>query len=322
MRALAAVLCITTALALDSPKIEVRAVGPIGMTVADLDASVEFYTRVLQFEKVSQSEMAGGDIEQLEGVFGLRIRRAVLPHGDERIELTEFLTPQGRAIPVDSRSNDHWFQHVAIITSDMDQAYEWLRANKVRHVSPSPQRLPDSNPAAAGIRAFYFKDLDGHSLEVLQFPHGKGAAKWHAAGSLFLGIDHTAIVVGDTAAGLAFYRDVLGMRVAGESENFGPEQERLNNVFGAHLRITSLRAEEGPGVEFLEYLSPTGGRPVPPDERPNDLAHWQTKVIAADAGAACSQLWHARYVFVSAGANAKECLVRDPDGHVLDVAEK
>ena len=47
------------------------------------------------------------------------------------------------------------------------------------------------------------------------------------------------------------------MRVAGESENYGTEQEHLNNVFGAHLRITSLRSSSGIGIEFLEYLSAT-----------------------------------------------------------------
>ena len=31
------------------------------------------------------------------------------------------------------------------------------------------------------------------------------------------------------------YRDRLGMEVAGESENCGPERERLNHVFGARL---------------------------------------------------------------------------------------
>jgi catechol 2,3-dioxygenase-like lactoylglutathione lyase family enzyme len=110
---------------------------------------------------------------------------------------------------------------------------------------------------------------------------GKGAAKWHRpSDNLFLGIDHTAIVVGDTEASLSFYRNVLGLRVAGESENYGTEQEHLNNVLGARLRITSLRAEGGgPGTEFLEYLAPRDGRAIPKDERANDLTHWQTKLI-------------------------------------------
>lgn len=100
---------------------------------------------------------------------------------------------------------------------------------------------------------------------------------------MFLGIDHTAIVVGDTDGSLGFYRDLLDMRIAGESENYGIEQERLNNVFGARLRITSMRATAGPGTEFLEYLAPGDGRPYPADARANDLLHWQTRLAVRNA---------------------------------------
>jgi hypothetical protein len=76
--------------------------------------------------------------------------------GDEFIELTEYLTPKGRPVPVDSRSNDRWFQHIAIITSDMEQAYALLRQNKVEHASTGPQRLPDWNKNAGGIKLSTF----------------------------------------------------------------------------------------------------------------------------------------------------------------------
>src|SRR5207237_9695180 len=105
----------------------------------------------------------------------------------------------GRPIPVESRSNDRWFQHVAIITSDMERAYQWLRQNRVESASSAPQRLPDWNPNAGGIKAFYFKDPEGHVLELSQFPNGNGHGKWHQSyGKLYLGIDHTAIVIADT----------------------------------------------------------------------------------------------------------------------------
>ena len=80
-------------------------------------------------------------------------------------------------------------------------------------------------------------------------------------------------MVDDTEASLAFYRDALGFRVAGESLNFGTEQEHLNNVRGARLRITGLRAAAGPGIEFLEYLAPADGRPFPPTSGPTT---WST----------------------------------------------
>jgi catechol 2,3-dioxygenase-like lactoylglutathione lyase family enzyme len=205
----------------------VTAVDSIGLTVSDLDRSVEFYSKVLSFEKVSETEVDGPAYEHLEGVFGLRMRTARMRLGDEFIELTEFLAPRGRPAPADARANDRWFQHVAIITSDMDRAYAWLRQNKVQHASTGPQRLPDWNKNAAGIQAFYFRDPDGHFLEILAFPPDKGNEKWHAkaGGKLFLGIDHTAIVISDTDASLKFYRDVLGLQVVGQSENYGPEQE-------------------------------------------------------------------------------------------------
>src|SRR6058998_1983900 len=193
----------------------IRAVGAVGMTVGNMERSTAFYSGVLGFEKISDVEVVGEDYERFQGVFGLRMRVVRMKLGDEAIELTEYLAPKGRPIPVDSRSNDRWFQHIAIITSDMEKAYLWLRQNRVEHASSGPQRLPDWNKNAGGIRAFYFKDPDGHSLEILSFPEGKGDAKWHRGSDrLFLGIDHTAIAVSDTDASLKFYRDLLGLHVA------------------------------------------------------------------------------------------------------------
>ncbi|MEK6601107.1 MAG: VOC family protein, partial [Candidatus Binatota bacterium] len=190
----------------------VRAVESVGMTVSDMARSSGFYSKVLSFEKVSDIEVSGSPYDQLQGLPKPRMRVVRMRLGDEFIELTEYLHPKGRPIPADSRSNDRWFQHIAIIVTDMDRAYQRLRHNKIEHSSPAPQRIPDWNKNGAGIRAFYFKDPDGHPLEILSFPSDKGDPKWHrTTDRLFLGIDHTAIVVRDTAAALKFYRDSLGL---------------------------------------------------------------------------------------------------------------
>jgi catechol 2,3-dioxygenase-like lactoylglutathione lyase family enzyme len=311
---------------------EVSHVESVGFTVSDMDKALDFYTRVLPFDKISDVETMGTEIEHLSGVFGARVRVVRLKLGDETLELTEYLTLQGRQIPVDSRSNDRWFQHIAIIVSDMDKAYAHLRANKVRHASTAPQTLPSYITAAAGIRAFYFKDFDNHVLEILSFPPDKGVPKWHElekSGKLFLGIDHSAIVVRDTEASLRFYRDELGLRVAGESINYGPEQEHLNNVFGAKLHISGLATPQpGINVEFLEYLAPTNGRPYPQDSRSNDLWHWQTSFETRGIDRFFRSI---KPEYISTGTVLfaspvldfnRASVVRDPDGHAVRLIER
>jgi len=300
----------------------VAAVGPIALTVSDADREAAFLTDVLGFAKTGDVEVTGDAVERLTGVFGTRLRVVTMRLGNEGLELHEFLAPRGRAFPEDSHGNDRWFQHVAIVVSDMTRAYATLRAHHVTHASTGPQRLPDWNPNAAGIEAFYFRDPDGHFLELIHFPQGKGDPRWQdGGGKLFLGIDHTAIVVADTDASLGFYRDRLGLRVAGGSENWGSEQEHLNNVLGAHLRITALRAPAGPGIELLEYLVPKGGRPRPEGARANDLIHWETALVTSDVKGLAHELAGGGPVELpDASLGYREALlVADPDGHVMRV---
>jgi catechol 2,3-dioxygenase-like lactoylglutathione lyase family enzyme len=289
-----------------APTSPVSAVGGVAIPVADMDRSVAFYSTVLFFDTVPDVQTSGPPIDRLLGVTGARVRVVTMRLGAERIELVEYLGRHGRPVPDDARSNDRSFQHIAIVVNDMDQAYLWLRRHRVEQTSPEPQRLPDWNPKAGGIRAFSFKDPDGHALETLQFPAGKGDARWQRPSDrVFLGIDHTAIVVSDTEKSLKLYCDTLGLRIAGGGESSGPEQERLSSVPGARLRITTLRATEGPAIELLEYLAPRDGRPYPRDTRGEDLVRWLTLLVITDADAAPSV--------------RREIALHDPDGHALQL---
>jgi catechol 2,3-dioxygenase-like lactoylglutathione lyase family enzyme len=318
--------CIIAALLLTFASVALAevSVDGVGITVSDMDRAVAFYS-ALTFQKISDVEVFGDAYEHLEGVFGARIRIVRMQLGTEHIDLIQYLAPPGRPITVDSRSNDLWFQHIAIVVCDMDQAFEKLRSMKVQFVSTAPQTLPQSIPAAAGIKAFYFRDPDQHNLEIIYFPPGKGDQRWQQKiDKLFLGIDHTAIGISNTDRSLSFYRDLLGLRKAGESENFGTEQEHLNQVFGAHLHITGMRASAGPGIEFLEYLAPRDGRPRPADIHANDIVHWQTMITTDNIDLLAKKLRDANVGFVSSGVIivpkekvgfSKGALVSDPDGH-------
>src|SRR5262245_8122965 len=156
----------------------VREVRAIGLTVGDLDRVLPFYMNTLPFELKGISTAGGPEQDALLGLNATETRTAELQLGDERITLTEHLKNKGRPIPPDSRSFDQWFQHIAIVVRDMDEAYEQLRRAKVKHISTAPQTLPDWNKDAGGIKAFYFRDPEGHVLEIIWFPPGKGDPKW------------------------------------------------------------------------------------------------------------------------------------------------
>ena len=329
--ALAYGLTLATAAFAEQPS--VMSVAAIGMTVSDMDHSVAFYSDVLTFKKISDVEVDGDGYDRLWGVFGLRARVVRMRLGEQKLELIQFLSPPDiRSIPVPSYSNDLWFQHFAIVVRDMDEAWAQLRKHHVRQISPRPQTIPKSNEAAAGIRAIKFRDPDGHNLELLWFPEGKGNPVWHRPTTdLFLGIDHTAMTVRRTENSIKFYRDLLGMTVAGGSLNVGTEQERLDSLSGAKVRVTGLKTVVGtPGVEFLEYELPAAGRPMPMDTRATDLWHWQVTLVVSDAEAAAGLL-RSTSTLVSSGVVAmpdgalgfkKGFLVRDPDGHVMQIVQK
>jgi catechol 2,3-dioxygenase-like lactoylglutathione lyase family enzyme len=309
---------------------QVTKVESIGITVKDMSQSLKFYTEVLGFKKISDAEYKGESFEKLEAVFGLNIRVARLQLGEEFIELTDYLTTGGRSIPEDARSNDLLFQHIAIVVSDMDQAFQQVKKYNVEFVSTAPQTLPRSIPAAEGIKAFYFHDPDDHNLELIFFPKGKGLEKWqHTNGKIFLGIDHSAIGVSNTENSHHFYNDLLGIERKGDSWNKGMEQEHLNNVEGASLHITGYRSAAGPGIEFLQYLNPGPGRAYPKDSRADDIWYWQTTLIVDDAESLYNKLRSGGYNFISKelvhqdinDVHSKSFIVRDPDGHAMLIKE-
>ena len=305
----------------------------VAYTVSDTESAVSFLKKNVDAEVNYTKQITGIELQRLFGLrdYSLSLQVTSVAIGSNELRLLEFESDlPAREIPFDSKSNDLWFQHIAIVVDDMNPAYKQVHANKVEHVSTAPQTLPDYIPAAAGISAFYFRDKDDHNLELIYFPEGKGNPKWKKeTDDTFLGIDHTAIGISDTDVSLDFYQDVLGLKVAGNSENYGPEQEHLNQVFGARLLITGLHATLGFGVEFLEYIAPPGGKPYPEDSTPLDHWYWHTAMQVDDLSGLIDKIENENYEIVSNGIVTleeldfyKSVIVRDPDGHAVLLFER
>lgn len=277
-------------------------------------------------------ELGGRVVESREVLEdgGVLARVVRVQFGQEVVALVDWVGEPGRPWRAGAASQDLAFQHLALVTRDIDAAYAAVASNVVP-VSAGIQRIPDTNPVAGGIRAVYFRTPEGDPLELISYPPGRGNPLWQeAAGAApVIGIDHTAIVVADTARSRTFYT-ALGFRLVGESTNVGVEQEHLSGVRGAQVRISGFAGGAGAGIELLAYEAPGGGVPAPSDARPSDLWHAETVVLVADLNAAVrAALTHGGAEVGTTGPcgwcadpAAASVTVADPDGHWLRLVQR
>ena len=214
----------------------------VALNVGDLGAATRFYVEALGFEAAG-TEQDDPALAALLDVQRVRSRRLRL--GDQEIELCQ-ADPPGAPYPADVGAADVRFQHCALATPGIAASWARLRAFAPTLISHGgPVALP---AASGGSTALKFRDPDGHPLELIQLP-----------GRAHPGVDHSALVVADTALSEAFYA-ALGFRAAHRQVNRGLEQDRLDGLDGAVAQVVSLVSEAPLRLELLGYSHP---RPAP-----------------------------------------------------------
>ena len=227
--------------------------------------------------------------------------------------------PPGRLYPPDIAGWNTLFQHIAIVVTDMAQAYAHLSTipGWIPISTSGPQMLP---AVSGGVSAFKFRDPEGHPLELIAFPPQAVPTRWQiTAPSVFLGIDHSAISVSNTATSIAFYESV-GLHRSGGSLNVGEEQAKLDGVPDAVVEVTALEpVQSTPHVELLCYRGNFVRRTTP--RHPNDVAATRL-VLTIESRAAldalCAQ--HPDAILSSRTpreSNTYGAMLKDPDGHLI-----
>jgi catechol 2,3-dioxygenase-like lactoylglutathione lyase family enzyme len=299
----------------------------VTLVVSDLDRAEDDYVTTFGCA-VESRDAIEHSLTSVLGIPEASGRRSVLRLGRERIELLEFTDSMGRPYPCDSTSTDIWFQHVAIVVTDMTTAHQRVMAHpRFRPISRAgPVRLPEGS---GGVMAFKFRDHDGHPLELIAFPEAGGPLEWHNADSTrtFLGIDHTAIGISDSGISTTFFRSVFGFSAAPSTENRGHQQAELDDVDGVHVSVTQLAKDlPAPRMELLQYHVGTR-RPIPRDTASNDIAatHSVVQVASLDATARalarCGRPLSSDDLMTLYG-DVPAALVPGPDGHRFLVEER
>jgi len=296
----------------------------VTLVVSDLDRAEADYAGTFGADAEERNDIEASMTSVL-GIPHARGRRSLLRLGCERIELLEFTDSAGRPYPPDSTSTDIWFQHVAIVVNDMAEAYQRVMANRrFRPISRAgPVRLPDSS---GGVTAFKFRDHDGHPLELLAFPDGRIPPEQRTAAGPFLGVDHTALAISDTARSARFFRSVFGFATGACTENRGPGQDALDDVDDVKVSVTRIAPDKpAPRLELLHYHVGTR-RPIPPSTASNDITatHCAVRVPSLDATAAAlagygTALADDDLMVLRGGVRA--VLICGPDGHRFLVEE-
>jgi catechol 2,3-dioxygenase-like lactoylglutathione lyase family enzyme len=295
----------------------------LDITVSDLPGMTAFYRDRLGLDVGPEQALAGPAWSTLLGLDASTTARAVdvaFRPPAMRLQLVAF-DPPGQAYPRERASNDQWFQHLALVTSDMQPVWQRLRDGASGEITTGePVRLP---PNTGSVTAFKLRDPEGHPLELISFPHGLGDPVWQVPGDGILGVDHTAISVMDVERSIAFYRGLLGFSVGGRSLNAGTEQDRLDGLMGCEVDVVALQPTVAatPHVELLHYRTPPG-HSLTRQLKANDVASGRMVHAVDDIDGLIARLVAANVSFVSPGIvtlqdGALAATVRDPDGHMI-----
>ena len=152
-------------------KFRITATDHTGITVSNLERSLEFWQNVLGFGFSHRAHQSGEMVEQITGVKGAELKLAVVKAPDgHKIELLEYLAPPDRKQHAGLRPCDVGSVHVAFTVENLDPLLEKIAASGWK-AAGKPQTL--NYGPNAGKRVIYVRDPDGTTIELMQQPPKK-----------------------------------------------------------------------------------------------------------------------------------------------------
>lgn len=141
----------------------------VGLTVRDIDRSIEFYRDILGLSFQGEILMEGIETEKLFNMKNARVRVAYLNGSKEifapPIELLQFLSGDVKANKADL--NKISISEVCFQVDDIEKIYKELKEKGVEFLS-EPQSFDFSSQGFGKSIAVYFKDPDGIILELIE----------------------------------------------------------------------------------------------------------------------------------------------------------
>lgn len=139
----------------------------VGISVTDLDRSLNFYQKVLGFKEiVKRHNSFSGFVDDVCGYKNTKVRSCLLSNGNNggKVELFEVLTPRGRSMPFSANWGDFGYLQLCLKAKGVGEIADYFKSEKIDIVSP-PMNADD----VVAPEFMYFRDPDGIFLEVMDF---------------------------------------------------------------------------------------------------------------------------------------------------------
>ena len=138
----------------------------IGLTVGDLDRSIQFYCTVLDCVVRERAVIKGAEVETLTGIAGAVIHTADLSLSDGgMLELLQYCGPSRTVLA--QRRFDAGHSHVAFTVNDVDAARMRALSAGALDCSP-PVTLNEPGSSWDQARVCYALDPDGRTIEFVE----------------------------------------------------------------------------------------------------------------------------------------------------------
>ena len=144
-------------------------------------------------------------------------------------------------------------------------------------------------------------------------------------------MDHVNIVVSDMATMIAFYRDVLRLRLTKQATISGAWISDVTGLSDVVADVAFLEPASGPGIELLHYRAPPGAAAEPMQPNTVGIRHLAFRVDDIDRLVAAMKAQEVSFFSPVHGvpaaqvdyARERKRLVycRDPEGNLLELCE-
>ena len=141
----------------------IRSLGHVGLGVADLERSLEFYRDALGMEVAMELDANDGRIGRVIGIPGAKCKIVHLKKGGTILELFHYYKPEGENKARSLSQTDHGLIHIGFEVNDFHAHVEELRKRNVEFLGEPMEFRP-------GVWIVYFRGPDGEVCELRQLP--------------------------------------------------------------------------------------------------------------------------------------------------------